>query len=34
MSAETGFNRFFGSADEKIFYDERKKRFFSTKDAP
>jgi len=25
---------FFGLQDEKIYYDERKRRFFSNKDAP
>ena len=26
--------RFFGLAEDKMYYDERKKRFVSTKDAP
>ena len=25
---------FFGLSEEKVYYDERKRRFFSTKDAP
>lgn len=29
-----GRMRFFGLADEKLYYDESKKRFVSTKDAP
>ena len=34
MTSEKGANSFFGVAQEKVYYDERKKRFFSSKDAP
>ena len=34
MSATTEGISFFGLSEESIVYDERKKRFFSTKSAP
>ena len=33
-SAQSTKTTFFGLAQDKIYYDERKKRFFSSKDAP